>query len=164
MELNDLVPFRHRRRRAARTGALSPFERMHEEMDRIFDDFLPQLSENRDGGVRLGALASVDLSETDDALELTADLPGMEEEDIDVMLRDGALVIRGERKDEREEKRKNYYRSERAYGAFSRTIDLPCEVDGDAVEAKFKKGVLTVRLPKSQNAKERERKISIKAA
>ena len=164
MELNDLVPFKNRRRRVARDRAISPFERMHEEMDRLFDDFLPQLSEGRNGGARFGALASVDLSETEDALELSVDLPGMEEEDIDVTLRDGDLTIRGERKDESEETRKNYYRSERAYGAFSRTIALPCEVDEDAIDAKFKKGVLTVHLPKSPKAKEQERKIAINAA
>lgn len=162
MELNDLVPFRHRRRQAARSGALSPFERMHEEMDRLFDDFLPQFSTSRDGDVRFGALASVDLSETDEALHVTADLPGMEDDDIDVTLRDGALIIRGERKHEAEEKKKNYYRTERAYGAFSRTVPLPCEVDEEGVEAKFKKGVLTVQLPKSQSARESERKISIR--
>lgn len=163
MELNDLVPFRQRRRQASRSSALSPFERMHEEMDRLFDDFLPQFSESSEPGVSVGVLASVDLSETDDALELTADLPGIEEDNIDVMLRDGNLVIRGERKQEAEEKRKNYYRSERAYGAFSRTIPLPCEVDEEGVDAKFKKGVLTIHLPKSQSAKAHERKIAIKA-
>ena len=163
MELNDLVPFRHRRREAARSGALSPFERMHEEMDRIFDDFLPQIAGGRDVGHRAGILASVDLSESDDALELTADLPGMEEDDIDVTLRDGALVIRGERKHESEEKKKNYHRTERAYGAFTRTIPLPCDVEEDGVKAKFKKGVLTVHLPKSQSAKEQERKIAIQS-
>ncbi len=160
MELNDLVPFRHRRRQAARAGALTPFERMYEEMDRLFDDFLPQFAGDREPG-RRGVLASVDLSESDDALELTADLPGMEEDDIDVTLRDGAVTIHGERKHESEEKKKNFYRAERAYGAFSRTIPLPCEVDHDRVDATFKKGVLKVRLPKSQSAKEQERKIAI---
>lgn len=164
MEFNDLVPFRHRRRQAARNTTRSPFERMHEEMDRLFDDFLPQLSGSNELGAGVGALVSVDLSESDDDLELTADLPGIEEEDIDVTLRDGALIIRGERKHEAEEKRKNYYRSERAFGAFTRTIPLPCEVDEDGVDAKFKKGVLTVRLPKSRSAKEQERKIEIKTA
>jgi HSP20 family protein len=164
MELNDLVPFRHRRRETARSRGLSPLERIHEEMDRIFDDFLQQITDDRDVGRRAGILASVDLSESDDALELAADLPGLEESDIDVTLRDGALVIRGERKHESEEKKKNYYRTERAYGSFSRTIPLPCEVEEDGVEAKFKKGVLTVHLPKSQSAKEQERKIAIQAA
>lgn len=163
MDLNDLVPFRHRRREAPGSGALSPFERMHEEMDRIFDDFLPQITGGQEAGHRAGVLASVDLSETDDALELTADLPGMEEKDIDITLREGALMIRGERNHESEEKKKNYYRTERAYGAFTRTIPLPCQVDDDRVEAKFRKGVLTVHLPKSQSAKEQQRKIAIQA-
>ena len=70
MGLNDLVPFRHRRGRTARSGALAPFERMHEEMDRLFEDLLPQMSGGRDDGQPVGALASVDLSETADALEL----------------------------------------------------------------------------------------------
>ncbi len=164
MGLNDLVPFRHRRRPTERVTALSPFERMHEEMDRLFDDFLPQFSSAREFESRVGALASIDLSETDDALEVKADLPGMEERDIDVTLRDGALVISGERKHESEEKKKNYYRSERAYGAFTRSIPLPCEVDGDHIDAQFKKGVLTVHMPKSMAAKENQRKIEIRAA
>lgn len=164
MEFTDLVPFRNRRRQAARAGSISPFERLHEEMDRLFDDFLPQIAGGREASLPVGVLGSVDLSESDDALELTADLPGMEEKDIDVTLRDGSLVIRGERKHEAEEKKKNYYRTERAYGAFSRTVPLPCDVEEDGVKAEFKKGVLTVRLPKSRSARENERKIAIQTA
>lgn len=164
MGLSDLVPFRHRRQGATRLAALSPFERMHEEMDRMFDDFLPQFSTARDSDKRFDFLASVDLGETDDALELKADLPGMEEGDIDVTLQDGALMISGERKHESEEKRKNYYRAERAYGAFHRAIPLPCEIDEDRIEAHFKKGVLTVHMPKSPAARENQRKIEINAS
>ncbi len=164
MELNDLVPFRNRRRRATRSTHLSPFERMHEEMDRLFDDFLPQFNVGRDLESSVGALGSIDLSETDDALEVKADLPGMQEEDIDVTLRNGSLVISGEREHESEEKKKNYYRAERAYGAFTRSVKLPCEVDEERIDAKFKKGVLTIHLPKSPAAKENQRKIEIRAA
>ena len=162
MELNDLVPFRHRRP-VARSTALSPFDRMHEEMDRLFDDFLPQLSKGREFDSRMGTLASIDLSETDDALEIKADLPGMQESEIDVTLRDGALVISGERKHQSEEKKKNYYRSERAFGAFTRSVPLPCDIDEDSIDAQFKKGVLTVHMPKSSAAKENQRKIEIRA-
>ena len=164
MELNDLVPFRHRRRQAARSTALNPFEHMHEEMDRMFEDFLPQAFNVRGVDQRVGLLASIDLSETDDALELKADLPGMKEDEIDVTLRGNALLISGERKLDSEERRKNYYRSERAYGAFSRTIPLPCEVDEDHIDARFKKGVLTVHMPKSSEAREHQRKIKIMTA
>ncbi len=164
MELNDLVPFRHRRQQAVRGTAQSPFDRLHEEMDRLFDDFLPQVSNGNEFDSRLGALASIDLSESDDALEIKADLPGMQEADIDLTLRDGALVISGERKHESEEKKKNYYRSERAYGAFTRNVPLPCEVDEDKIDAQFKKGVLTVHMPKTPAAKNNRRKIEIRAA
>ena len=164
MELNDLVPFRHRRRGATKSAALSPFEQMHEEMDRMFEDFLPQFSTARELDKRFDFLASVDLSETDDALELKADLPGMEDGDIDVTLQDGALLISGERKHESEKKRKNYYRAERAYGAFRRAIPLPCEIDEDGIEARFKKGVLTIHMPKSPAARENQRKIEINAS
>ena len=160
MGLDDLVPFRHRRRQAARSDALSPFERMHEEMDRIFNEFMPNASEA--GGFNAGTLASIDLSETDDALELKADLPGMEEKDLNVTLRNGAVTISGERKYESEETKKNFYRAERAYGSFSRSVPLPCEVDEERVEAHFKNGVLTVRLPKSATEKENQRRIDIK--
>ena len=161
MGLNDLVPFKNRRRGATGSAALSPFEQMHHEMDRLFEDFLPQFSTMRDMDKRFDFLASVDLGETDDALELKADLPGMEEGDIDLTLQDGALIISGERKHETEEKKKNYYRAERAYGAFNRAIPLPCEVDEDHIEARFKKGVLSVHMPKSPDAKQNQRKIPI---
>ncbi|MEL7488483.1 MAG: Hsp20/alpha crystallin family protein [Pseudomonadota bacterium] len=164
MELNDLVPFRHRRRAPVRSKDDNPFERMHEEMDRLFDDFLPQLAGDLDRDRRGGIMASIDLSESDDALELIADLPGLEEDDIAITLRDGALVIRGERKHEHEQKEKNYYRSERAYGSFCRRIALPCDVDEERTEAKFQRGVLTIHLPKSQSAKAKERKIEVRSA
>jgi len=137
---------------------------MHEEMDRLFDDLLPQFSGIREPEFRGDLLASVDLSESDDALEVKADLPGLEEKDIDVALRGGLLLITGERKHESEEKKKNYYRSERSYGSFSRSIPLPCEVDHDRIEAEFKNGVLTVRMPKSREAREKQRKIEIKTS
>lgn len=164
MEFTDLVPFKHRRRNGGRAASLTPFERMHDEIDRLFEDFLPQFSGASGADSGFGALASIDVGETDDALEVTADLPGMEEGDIDVTYRDGALLITGERKQESEEKKKNYYRAERAYGAFSRSVPLPCEVDENGIEAKFKKGVLTVRLPKSRTARERQRKIEIRTS
>ena len=164
MALNDLVPFRHRRRAPARREAQSPFERMHEEMDRLFDDFLPQLARGGDFDPRAGTLASIDMSETEDSLEVKADLPGLAEDDIDVTLRDGALVISGERKHEIEEKKKNYYHAERVFGAFTRAIPLPCEVDEERVDADFQQGVLTVRLPKTVSARDSQRKIEIRSS
>lgn len=164
MDLPALNPFRGRRHSPWTPPNVGPFERMHEEIDRLFDEFMPQLASPREAEFRPGLLATVDVSETEDAVEVMADLPGIEQKDINLSLRNGSLFIRGERKHEAEEKRKNYYRAERSYGAFSRSIPLPCEVDENKVDARFENGVLTVRLPKSPAAKESERKIEIKAA
>ena len=163
---NALEPLRRRLRRRERHGMMEPFERMQDEMERFFSDglrgwpFMPSLFEETS---RVGAFASVDLSETDDAVEVKIDVPGMEEKDIDLNLSEGALTVSGKRESQEEEKRKNYYRSERSYGAFTRRIPLPCEVDQDRVKAEMRNGVLTVNLPKSADAKRHERKIAIQS-
>lgn len=144
-----------------------PMASLHREMDRLFDDFfrsgslMPGWPELKDEG-RL--TPRVDVSETESEVQITADMPGMEEKDIEIELRDGALVIKGERKAEEEEKKKEYHRIERAYGMYQRVVPLPCEVVEDKAAASFAKGVLTVRLPKAPSAKEKVRKIAVKAA
>jgi len=148
----------------ARTVPENPFSRLHRQIDRLFEDFTPQLFAPDRAEADTAFAPSLDISETDDALEITADLPGLEEKDISLSLRDDLLILSGERSVSEETRKKNLYRAERAYGAFSRTIRLPYPVDEDKVEAKFKNGVLTVQLPKSGDAKSRERKIKIKAA
>ena len=111
----------------------------------------------------MGVMAPrVDVKETDKAVEVHAELPGVDEKDVDVSLAEGVLTIRGEKKQEREEKEKAYYLMKRGYGAFLRQIPLPFEVDEDKVEARFDKGVLTVVLPKSPAAEARTRKIEVK--
>jgi HSP20 family protein len=113
---------------------------------------------------RLGAFTpSVDVSEDDKQVKVTAELPGMDEKDIDVSLSKDSLTIKGEKKEEKEEKKKDYYRMERSYGSFSRTIALPVEVDTDKVRAEFRKGILTVTMPKTSKAIEETKKISVKA-
>lgn len=106
-------------------------------------------------------LGRTDLSETEEAYELEIDLPGMKPDDVDVQVSDGILTISGERKDEREDKRKGYHLSERTYGAVSRSFRLPDSVAADAIKAGFSDGVLTVTLPKSPEAKKQSRKIDI---
>lgn len=165
MPIRDLVPSRGLRRPSAlRRNLAEPFSRLHDEMDRLFDEFWPRFSAPSGGDGRTLTMPAVDVSETDDALDVTADLPGLVEKDIDVKLSNGALVISGERKEETEERKKNYYYAERYYGSFSRSVPLPCEIDESGIDAKFKNGVLTVHLPKSEKAKEKERKIEIKPA
>jgi len=93
---------------------------------------------------------------------VTAELPGLEEEDVEVELSDEGLTIRGEKKQEQEERGEGYYRAERTYGAFQRFIDLPCEVDGEKAEAEFRNGILTVILPKRPEEQGNRKKIQIK--
>lgn len=106
---------------------------------------------------------AVDLTEDDKTYKVTAELPGMDEKDIDVTVSGGALVIKGEKKEEKEEKDKNYYLSERSYGSFRRSFSLPEGVDQDKITANFAKGVLTVTLPKTADAQKAQKKIEVKA-
>jgi HSP20 family protein len=105
----------------------------------------------------------VDVEETDTELRVTVELPGMDEKDVDVSLDRGVLAIRGEKKTEHQEKGKRAHWVERSYGTFQRAIPLPIEaVDQDTINASFKKGVLTVTLPKTADVKRQARKIDVK--
>lgn len=149
----------------------NPLAELHQEVDRLFDSFMSDLRPWRSGlrfwDEREGELVpKVDVSETDKDIQVTADLPGIDEKDIEVTLSDGVLTIKGERKAEKEEKdeKKSYHRVERSYGLYSRSISLPGEVEEDKVKASFAKGVLTVTMPKSAKARSKVKKISVKAA
>jgi HSP20 family protein len=104
---------------------------------------------------------SVDLYEEKDDIVVKAELPGLEKDNIEVNLSENRLTIKGEKKQEEEVKKENYYRSERSYGSFIRTLDLPREVQTDKVKAAFKNGVLEIRLPKTEEAKKKETKVKI---
>ncbi|MGA9442700.1 MAG: Hsp20/alpha crystallin family protein [Methyloceanibacter sp.] len=141
-------------------------------MDRLFDDF-SAVSGQRPGSVfspepfwrgefGFGQAPAVDIVEHDENYQVTAELPGMDEKDIDVKFADGVLTIKGEKREESEEKQKDYYRSERRFGAFQRSFRVPDGVEADKIAANVKDGVLTVLLPKSDDAKKREKKIQIK--
>jgi len=108
-----------------------------------------------------GWVPAVDMVDAKDEIVLRADLPGMDEKSIDVTVQDGTLTISGERKEAKEEKKEDYYYSERTYGGFSRTVMLPTGVEADKVKATFRKGVLEVHLPKAKEAA--GKKIDIKA-
>jgi HSP20 family protein len=143
----------------------SPVMAIQNEMNRLFDQFfadpftmLPIASS------RFGAdfTPRVDVSESDTATVVTAELPGMDEKDIQIEIDRDALVISGEKKNETEEKSKNYHRIERSFGSFQRVIPLMNEVDDEKVEAIFKNGILTVTIPKPVSSQKTTRKISIK--
>jgi HSP20 family protein len=166
------LPIRKDRTAPVETG-WSPLESMRREMDRLFDEFgrgfafpkrwgMPEVEpfwRTRGRGIE----PVVDLVEKPDRYEITAELPGMDEKNIEVKLSNEMLVIKGEKKEEKEEKEANYYMSERRYGSFQRTFRLPEGINTDKIEAGFKNGVLTVALPKSEEAK-KETKIDVKAA
>jgi HSP20 family protein len=107
---------------------------------------------------------AVDVTEEEKTYKIAAELPGLEEKDIDVSLTGDVLTIKGEKRQEKEEKNKNWYVSERAYGSFQRAFELPQGVDRDKIAAEFAKGVLTVTLPKSAEAQKQQKKIDVKAA
>lgn len=153
----------------------SPFafmRRFSEEVDRLFEDFgfgrvrlAPEFEHGLD---QLGALAGaswapqVEVLERDNELMIRADLPGMTKDDVKVEIADNAVVIRGERKSEREENEKGYYRSERSYGSFYRRIPLPSGVNAEEANADFRKGVLEITMPATQSAEEKRQQIEIK--
>jgi HSP20 family protein len=151
-----------------------PFESLRREIDRLFEDFdggfwhapARRLFEYPPFGRSELSITTpaVDVAETDKEYEVTAELPGMDEKDIEVKVSNDVLVIRGEKHAEHEEKKKDYYFSERRYGSFERSFGLPSDVDADKIEAAFKKGVLKITLPKSAEAQKNEKKIAVKAA
>ena len=151
-----------------------PIESLRHEIDRLFEDF--------DHGLwgspfrrslfpaepllrrELGGMPAVDIAESDKAYEITAELPGMDEKSIEVKLANGGLTIKGEKSAEKEEKKKDYYLHERHFGSFERSFRMPEGVDVSKIEASFKKGILTVTLPKTAEAQKAEKKIEVKAA
>ena len=151
-----------------------PFESLHREIDRLFDDF--GMSFRWPFGRSLAAeplfrreltwpkMPAVDVIESEKGYEITADLPGMEEKNIEIKVTDGVLTMTGERQEEKEEKKKDYYLQERSFGSFQRSFELPESVDPEKIEASFKKGVLTVKLPKKPEAQKPAKKIEVKAA
>jgi HSP20 family protein len=107
---------------------------------------------------------AMEMTETDKAYKLSVEVPGMEASDIEVHVEEDALVVSGEKKEEREEKERDYYRSERSYGSFERRIALPPGADAQKIKAKAQNGVLNVTLPKSAKAEAQKRRIEIEAA
>ena len=130
------------------------------EMNRLFSTFFDTPKTGGNGGARRW-IPPMDLVETQDHFVLKADLPGMGEQDVSIELENNVLTIAGERKTEHEEQHEGFYRLERATGSFSRALTLPEGIDAEAVTAAFDNGVLTVRIPKPEQAKPRKVKIGV---
>ena len=153
-----------------------PLQTLRRQVDRLFDDFqrgywhLPFSRTVFDvepfwrGDVAFGAVPSVDIVEKDDAYKVSAELPGIAASDIEVKYSDGMLTIAGEKQEDKEEKKKDYFLSERRDGSFKRSFRVADGVDADKIEAVFKNGVLTVTLPKTAEARNKAKTITVKAA
>jgi len=151
-----------------------PLSSWRQEFDRLFDEFdrswgLPFGRSLFAGGPRgrdalLTTSPATEVVETDKAFEITVELPGMEETDIEVSVARGMLTVKGEKKEEKQEEKKGYYLSERRYGSFQRSFALPDGVADDRIDARFKQGVLTLTLPKLPEAAPEQKKIAVKGA
>ncbi len=170
--VRDIIPWRRKRddgkliRRNREED--NPFLALHREMNQLFDDFFGSLESGlawpQGGALRNRSDAwslNVDVSEDDNEVRVVADVPGMDEKDIDVELSENLLTIKGEKRQERDEKKADYHIVERSYGSFQRSIPLPGGMEQDKAKARFKNGVLTVTVPRSPNAKASRKQIPI---
>jgi HSP20 family protein len=162
MARNSMTPFR------PGSGMVpgDPFLSLHREMNRLFDDVfrgagLPAAAGSQgQGDVGTFVSASMNVSETENEIRITAELPGVTEQDLDISLDDDVLTIRGEKKFERTDEKENFHFVERSYGTFQRSLRLPFPVDPEQVQARFENGVLTVTMPKT-GRQERSRRIQV---
>lgn len=152
MSMKNLVPRIGRMHLPVRQAEADPFRDLQRQMNRLFDDFFgefPLAERGREPAwAPVAFTPRVDVAETDTEVKVSAELPGMDEKDISLELQDDMLVLRGEKKQEQEEKGKNWFRREQSYGTFQRAIQLPAGVDVAKAKAQFKKGVLTFAAPK----------------
>jgi HSP20 family protein len=174
-ETTSKVPVKTEKSAAPMPQVWRPFENLRRDVDRLFDEFgggfwrspfagSPfDIAPFHHRGGAFPTIPAVDVSETEKAYEITAELPGIDEKDVEVKLTNGILTIKGEKQEDKEEKKKDYYMHERSFGAFERSFQVPDGVDTDKIEARFKKGVLSVTLPKSAEAQKAEKKITVKA-
>jgi HSP20 family protein len=167
--MRELTPWRSAGLPSQGNDMFGGFRFLQREMDRLFDDVFRGF-EAPAGGRTLGpafesgAMAPrLDVATSPKAYEISVELPGVEQKDIDVSVADGVLTVKGEKKAESEEKDKQYHRVERSYGSFQRRLSLPDDTDAEKVEAAFKNGVLTITVPRVQQVEPPVKKIAIKA-
>ncbi len=144
------------------TDVTRDLDTMQKRMNRLFNDFFSGREGDGDELMAGAWSPAVDVVEHDDSFVIEAELPGMNKDDIKISVTNDVLTIRGEKKIEKEDKKKNYHRTERSYGSFSRTFALPGNVKADKVDAEFKNGILTVTVPKSEEAKPKQIDVKVK--
>jgi len=163
MNMRDLIPWGRKTSQVPmlyQDEQASPFLTLHREMNRLFDETIrsfdmPSMFR------RTASWPSVEISETEKEYRVSADVPGLEEKDVEVLFSDGVLTIRGEKKSEVEDKERQF--NERFYGSFERQIPFGDEIEEDKVEASFKNGVLTVKLPYREEARPRTINVEVAA-
>lgn len=168
MNVKDLVPRRRRESLARRRDVGDPFEQLHREFDRMLENFFGEtdwpMPARAGRGGWMSTWPRVNVAESEKDIVVSAELPGIEEKDLSVELEDDLLTLRGEVSDEQDERGREWRRVERCSGSFERTLQLPAAVIPDKAEAKFKKGVLKITLPKAEPSKaDNRRKIEVKA-
>lgn len=170
MSKHSTVPVKHT---AANQEMMPPFMSLRREIDRLFDDFLSLRSFRTPVSMEPlhrwmmgdgGAVHHADFVEHEDRYEISVEVPGMKEKDLSVTVTDSMLTVRGETAEEKEEKKADYYLSERRRGSFSRRFGLPAGVDTAKVEASLRQGFLTITLPKEPAAMKKEKKVEIRTA
>jgi len=188
MSLKKLIPWNWFKREEEDSGQAIPVQRnmdydrayaignpigqLHHEMERLFDRFFHSFGMGKSGYESLpfprltdGLLKpTLDLGATDKAYTVTVEIPGVDEKDIKLEIINDSLTIRGEKKQETEEKDKNFYRLERSYGSFQRVLSLPEDINQDGVKANFKKGILTVTMPRKALPKADVKQIAVNVA
>ena len=166
MASRSLMPFSRNMPMSRWGEETDPFLQMRREMNRLFDDAFGGFGLPSILGPTLRqmpAAPKIDVSETDNDVQITAEMPGIDQNNVEVLLEDDRLIIRGEKKEEREEddKERNYHVRERVQGAFSRTLPLPFAPDPTQVKAEFKNGVMTITIPKPQEVKQKQHRIEV---
>jgi HSP20 family protein len=165
MSIRDLIPRTRGSSDVPATGGRgenSPFLSLHRDMNRLFDDMLRDFGQGTFGGTGQSSLAnwpSVEITEADNEVRVTAEMSGMDEKDVEVLMDDGVLVLRGEKRSETEDKDRRF--SERFYGRFERRIPLGNEIDQEKINARFKNGLLTITMPRNPEAQSRVKRIAI---
>ncbi|CTQ47250.1 Hsp20/alpha crystallin family protein [Roseibium aggregatum] len=161
MQIKDLIPWAHKGHGdETNVSEANPIFSLQQDMNRVFDSFRHRFEEFH--WPWSSGEAKSDVVETDRAIEVSIELPGMEMKDIEVTVSDDAITVKGEKKVERQEEKKGYYLSERSYGVIYRTLPLPPGADAEKAEASFKNGVLTIRLPQTAEAQAKNKRLEVK--
>jgi HSP20 family protein len=168
MNLGALIPWREKSQVPAnREHFYDPFVTFRREVDRMFDDFFSGIGARAAqhwGGAELGVVPTVDVTDAEKEMLVTAELPGLDEKDFEVTLAGDVLTIKGEKKEESENRNGGAYYVERRFGSFSRSVRLPFTVEDEKVDAKYDKGVLKLRIPKPAEAQRQVRRIEVNAS